>query len=596
MKSLLATLILASVSLSFAQDNVPDRAALGRQMDAMTAKDWRPGVAFGDKLAALPSPIGYEILREHWTKGASVDARKQMFKGFVFSNHPDTLRVLHLGATDAQMELQNWSFTYLKDIAFKDFATDFASYKAWYAKYNAMPLKQVVLENATRLVAEARQAPPEARGGILKVLSTANLKFKDLSVPGALELATDILGSDSAGQDEARAAQLLVQMTTPKEAFYRHTVVPAARSKSPAVVSSALVLLSEAPGKWVTDELLTLLKETAAKPGGIERVGFNLGSALGDRKDPRAIPTVIGVIDAHNDYESVYGLGYFALYPLTGVSYDPSHNGAWWRKWWNDNRERLPAEIRDAEIPTIKIAVKPDPNKEVPDEEDVADIPGTEVLADGSRDMRALLAGPRGEAPKDGYQLLIVLPGGDGSAEFFPFLKRVAKHSLPKDMLLLQLVAKKWSDSEDRVVWPQTRMNPQKATFLTEEFVQKAIDAVAKKHKLNREHVYACGWSSGGPGVWATLLKEGSPLKGAFVAMSVYVPQVLPPAVNAKGKRVYILHSKEDFIPIKMAEQARDALKSAGATVEYATYEGGHGWHGDVFGYFRNAVEFLTKR
>lgn len=596
MKSSLAILILATASLSFAQDAAPDRVALGKQMDAMTDKDWRPGVAFGQKLADLPSPIGYEILRDHWTKGASVQARQQMFKGFVFNDHPDTVRVLNLGATDTELELQNWSFTYLKEIAFTDFAANYADYKAWYAKYAEMPLKQVIRENATRFVADARKADPKERASMLKILGSVRVKSNDLAIPGALDLAADILRSEVATQDEAQAARVLAQMATPTEAFYRQSVLPAARGKNPANVSTAYMLLGEAPGKWATDELLALLREATAKPGGIERAGFGLGMALGQRKDPRAIPTVIGVIEAHNAYESVYGLGYFALTPITGVSYDGTHDGAWWRKWWNENRERLPVEIRNAEIPTLKIAAKPDPNTTVPDEEDVADVPGTEILGGDNRDMRAFLAGPLGKAPKNGYRLLVVLPGGDGGPDFFPFLKRVAKNALPDDMLLLQLVAKKWSDDEKRVVWPQARLNPEKATFLTEEFVTKAIDAVAKKHKIDREHVYACGWSSGGPGVWATLLKEGSPLKGAFVAMSVYQPQILPPAANAKGKRVYILHSPEDFIPIKMAENARDTLKAAGATVEYATYEGGHGWHGDIFGYFRAAAAFLTRR
>lgn len=596
MKTLLATLILASASLAFAQETPVDREALGRQMDAMTAKEWRPGVAFGDKLASLPSPIGFEILRDHWTKGASVDARKQMFKGFVFSGHPDTVRVLHLGATDTEVEVQNWTFSYLKDIAFIDFTENYARYKAWYAKYGHLPFKQVVQENANRLVQEARSASEKDRAAILKTLANGGIRIDGLVVPGALELASEILKSENATQEETQAARTLVQMATPTDAFYRQVVLPAARGKNRGNVTTALDLLGKAKGDWVTGELLTLLKEIVAKPGGIDRDGFSLGMALGERNDPRAIPTVIGVIEAHNDYNSVYGLGYFALGRITGVSYEPAHNGAWWRTWWENNRERFPLEVRNEKIPTIKVAPKADPNATVPDGDDVTDVPGTEILGGGNRDMRAFLAGPLGKAPKDGYRLLVVLPGGDGSADFFPFLKRVAKNALPEDMLLLQLVAKKWSESEDRIIWPQAKLNPQKATFLTEEFVTKAIDAVAKKHKINREHVYACGWSSGGPGVWATLLKEGSPLKGAFVAMSVYKPEILPPAANAKGKRIYILHSPEDFIPIKMAERARDELKKAGAAVEYATYEGGHGWHGDVFSYFRDAAAFLTKR
>lgn len=596
MKILVATFAFASVSLSFAQTSAADRVALGKEMDALTAKDWRPGVAFGNKLAALPSPLGYEILRDHWTSGASAEARKQMFKGFVFNAHPDTVRVLHLGATDKEMEVQNWAFTYLKDIAFIDFKVNYGAYKPWYEKYGSLPLKQVVQENAVRLVQDARKASGKERSAILAPLSTVSIPFDDLAVPGALDLAAEILRASSPTPDEVRAVRILVEMGNPTEAFYRQTVLPAARGKNSANMTTALGLLGKAKGDWATTELIALLKEVAAQPEGIERHGFSIGMAMGDRNDPRVIPTVIGVIAAHNAYDSVYGLGHFALSPVTGVQYEPAHDGAWWRKWWAENRERLPASVRDEPIPTIKVAPKPDPNTTVPDGPEVADVPGTEILGDGTRNMRAFLAGPLGPAPQAGYRLMVVLPGGDGGPGFFPFLKGIARDALPKDMLLLQLVAKQWGENENRVVWPQASLNPEKATFLTEEFVTKAIDAVAKSHKIDREHVYACGWSSGGPGVWATLLKPGSPLKGAFVAMSVFNPKLLPPLENAKGKRVYILHSPEDFIPIRMAEEARDALKKGGATVEYATYEGGHGWHGDIDAYFRAAVAFLTKR
>ncbi|MEL6105622.1 MAG: protein kinase [Planctomycetota bacterium] len=71
--------------------------------------------------------------------------------------------------------------------------------------------------------------------------------------------------------------------------------------------------------------------------------------------DPRSIPVLIGAIDADNSYGTVYGLGYYALgfgkmRDLTGVKYSPYHDGAWWRRWWNDNKHRFP-EAADIAIP-----------------------------------------------------------------------------------------------------------------------------------------------------------------------------------------------------------------------------------------------------
>src|SRR5687768_2089398 len=94
--------VISAATLALPQD--PN--AIAQEMNALTANEWRPGVPLGQKLASLPGSMGYEILRDNWNKGASIEARKQMFKGFVFNDHPDTVRVLHLGATDPNIEMQ----------------------------------------------------------------------------------------------------------------------------------------------------------------------------------------------------------------------------------------------------------------------------------------------------------------------------------------------------------------------------------------------------------------------------------------------------------------------------------------------------------
>jgi predicted esterase len=83
---------------------------------------------------------------------------------------------------------------------------------------------------------------------------------------------------------------------------------------------------------------------------------------------------------------------------------------------------------------------------------------------------------------------------------------------------------------------------------------------------------------------------------GAYLAMSVFKPNELPKLDGAKGKPFFIDHSPDDkTCPFKMAEEARDALKKAGAAVEFVTYEGGHGWNGDLWGRLKKGIEHLTK-
>ncbi len=75
-------------------------------------------------------------------------------------------------------------------------------------------------------------------------------------------------------------------------------------------------------------------------------------------KDPAAIPTIIGLIDADNSYRTIYGLGYFALTRLTGVKYDDQHHGPWWRKWWQANKHRYPPDVQALPIPDFPKTAK----------------------------------------------------------------------------------------------------------------------------------------------------------------------------------------------------------------------------------------------
>ena len=78
--------------------------------------------------------------------------------------------------------------------------------------------------------------------------------------------------------------------------------------------------------------------------------------------------------------------------------------------------------------------------------------------------------------------------------------------------------------------------------------------------------------------------------------MSSFPKSRLPDLGRAKGRAYYLLHSPQDSIPIRMAESARNSLRESGAKVELQTYEGGHGWHGDVFGNIRAGILWLEKQ
>ena len=342
----------------------------------------------------------------------------------------------------------------------------------------------------------------------------------------------------------------------------------------------------------VDDLLQRLAKQVHGDlPGDIS----NTARTIAEHNDPRAIPTLIGLIDSDNTYDTIYGIGYFALGKLTDVPYNEKHDGAWWRQWWNENSGKYTGV--DQTIPQFRKAARK-PAAADNEADDVADVPVRDLRIADDADQRYFLIGPTtGQAaPKSGYRLLIVLPGGDGSAGFHPFVKRIFKSALPDGYLVAQAVAPQWSDDTNRIVWPTRKTRDATMKFPTEEFIEAIVADVKKHHQVDARYVFALGWSSGGPPVYATAMQETTSLTGAFVAMSVFHPTALPLPDNARGRAFYLLHSPQDFIKMSFPENARDTLKQAGAAVELKIYEGGHGWHGDVFGNIRAGIRWLEAQ
>jgi beta-lactamase regulating signal transducer with metallopeptidase domain/predicted esterase len=228
---------------------------------------------------------------------------------------------------------------------------------------------------------------------------------------------------------------------------------------------------------------------------------------------------------------------------------------------------------------------------------DVADIPSQELQAGGDADKSYMLIGPKKNAkpPAEGYGLLVIMPGGDGSADFHPFVKRIFKNALPDHYLAAQPIAVKWVQDQ-KIVWP-TKSNPTpKMKFATEEFVEAVIDDIAKNHKLDRTKVFSLSWSSSGPAAYATSLQEKHSVRGSFIAMSVFNPKFLPPLKNASGHAYYLYHSQQDRIcPFRMAEQAKTSLTQNGAKLHLQTYDGGHGWRGNLYEDIREGIIWLAE-
>ena len=215
---------------------------------------------------------------------------------------------------------------------------------------------------------------------------------------------------------------------------------------------------------------------------------------------------------------------------------------------------------------------------------------------DGDERKRWILHEPDDDQqpPESGYGLLLVLPGGDGSAEFASFVGSTIASAAGDTYLVAQLIAPPIDkDNRNAVVWPTERLGDDRVDFTIESVAEAVIHDITGKHDIDTQRIFVMGWSSGGPPAYTLATRKNTPFRGAFVAMSVFKPDLLPPLKELNDRAFYILHSPGDFISMRFANNAEQELRAAGARVKLSTYEGGHGWHGESIDHIPRAVRWL---
>ena len=582
MKILSTLLATGLCALLFGQTRPPityDRDAIAKlaaRLNALSA--WRDGFDFGNELAALPSPLGYQILRDNWNKGASLDARKQIFKGFVFNEHPDSLLVLNLGMHDPHLPMQSWAMDYLRSIAYVDFGEEFGAYPEWFARHRGQSVAKARAESLREAfvrVAAAGDADLETRAG---GLAGAYQGAKVEGVPGLPALAERLAGG---GPNAHRLAlALLASRSLDAEASRR----VALRIVDTQGVNESLDLASlVALGDPAVQARLRAAIRTAKGPALDALV-----TALAKSDDPGTVPFLIGLFDGMDD-DGARQLGY-VLASALGASSGSGQKGAWWKAWYAANRARFEMKWDESALPSFPIdAVAPEAS--IPDADDVRAIPSRSFFVGGDRRMRYLVAGEFRKG--DAKRVLLVLPGGDGSAEFHPFVKRIDARVLDKDWIVVQPVAPKWDDKGDRVVWPSVGVPYPAAGFTTEAFLDGILDELTLRHGLKVVRTDLLAWSSSGPAVYSYAAHGRHKVDGAFVAMAVFRPDFLGGAKALNVGRFFLYHSPEDPISMTNPEAAKADLEARGVPVRLLTYPGGHGWTGPVWKDLASGLAYL---
>jgi hypothetical protein len=132
----------------------------------------------------------------------------------------------------------------------------------------------------------------------------------------------------------------------PSDAQWQQAVLLAVIANGKDPEREAALRAMGVPGNgWAVAPIIEAMRSAVAKHR--RGVIWSGATALGEIGDARVIPDLIELIAADNSYDTVYGIGYFALNKLTGVDYQETHDGAWWQNWWRNNSRRFagPASV-----------------------------------------------------------------------------------------------------------------------------------------------------------------------------------------------------------------------------------------------------------
>ena len=256
---------------------------------------------------------------------------------------------------------------------------------------------------------------------------------------------------------------------------------------------------------------------------------------------------------------------------------------------------RLPKKPDSVLYPIVIRPMFSEPEWEVPP--DLADIAALDLrIGDDEKKRYFLIGNVESTSPRErGRRVLVVMPGGDGSAAFSPFVMRIYQRTLNDEWVIAQIVAPKW-ERRQGIVWPTQSQPIPTARFTTEQLFDDVIDDVAARGPIDRSEVYVLAWSSSGPPAYAIALRDKSQIAGAFIAMSVFNASRYSKPVATPTHGFYLLQSPEDKVtPFKHAEAARDFLTSHGAKVKLTQYAGSHGWHGKPFEMLSEGVNWLVS-
>jgi predicted esterase len=619
--AMVALLLLVGRPVCAQQADMPKDPASWAQAIAdldTTNPQWY-GIVNG--LANLDFRTSFDILSSCWSRIRNTDVRKQLLSQLAHRQDPFILKLLHLGATDSSLLVQNHSLALIQSYAFRNYAYDYAAYLDWHARHGDQDVDIAMRESLHDLVARLNSAPDEERARLTRELAFADLNDYGPAL-GSSNGAPDVTArrrkmfEDSGIRDAIgngllrrnppeviQASLQALRSLRPSEAFLRQYVVPLIDPLQAREIRwQALSLLATPDNKWLAPVLMKQMLEIYP-----DAVAMDLLQPLMTIADPEVIPTLIAMIVADGTVQGASTLGN-VVGQMVGVPYDGSHDADWWRAWWTRNRMRFGPILRDTALPKVTVRKRAagagmDPrNMVVVQARRVRDNILHRIGNDPGQSYTLIV--PPGTQPGAGEPhdsdpgLLVVLPGGDGNgATVAPFWTEVAQQAL-KGRYIVALAVAPQRREDQPAVW-LTREDAKHingVTLTAEQLAGSIVRDVCADYRIRRDRIFLHGVSDSGPAVYATSLDANTPFRGFYILSSKFSSTQLPPLKAAKGRRYLIQHSQDDRVaPYWMAAAAQKLLSAQGAVVKLLPYQGNNGYNfsDDPFPHMAKAVEWL---
>ncbi len=577
--------LLLPLSHAKAQSSAPtDRAALTSTIRNLEIEEPARYQVLKDLLDIDPQ-IGFEVLRDTWKDLRSVDAKIALLNTYLAAANPHIVEIAYIGATDPSLLVQNFALNLADSISFRSFSDDYEAFLEWHKTAVKKTLKEILTEGVAYFTKRYQQADDSTRELLINQLVNKNFTSPTRIAKARREAVLEsglmeVIGKSIVPDAIPNTLQMVFQFckqVRPDEPFLKRYILPLCKHEQPVSLRlQAVSVLARPDCKWAVPTVLQLYLDEYP-----ESLVYNVGQTLGQIGDVSVIPTLIGVLDADNSREGALLIGN-VLSQLTGVFINEIHDAVWWRDWWRKNKVRLPESLRNATIP--KVVIK---KRQAQSDFNASFVRSESRQADGTPQSTYWLLIPsnggggrrafRGEIVEGAVRrprtlgLLIVLQPGDGNgATETNTWQEIAQANLKGRYLVALPVAPRWNPNQ-KTTWltNANKAEVKEAKFTTEAFINNIVADVATNYPLDNTRVFVMGATDSGLGAYAGILDEKSRVTGGFFYSAAFKSAQLPPLKNAKGKRFYLLHPKENkTYPYLIAETAKTLLTQNGATVK----------------------------